>query len=153
MLLSYADAGVAKEDRDLVDGNAGQQHLNGEGVAEHVAVGALWGAVGIAQVGDLEEPTIGTLPIGHKGLGKAVASPEEVAWVGFEARWNRAEQFRDLRRQRHKDGDSGFGLVKQQFVLFQARAFERDSVSDSQAAPSHQLGESTDADPSLLRSP
>lgn len=35
VLLCDLHAGVAEEDRDLIDGYAGQQHLDGEGVAEH----------------------------------------------------------------------------------------------------------------------
>jgi len=65
-----------------------------------VAAGALWGAVGIPQVSDLEEPAIGTLPVSYEGTGKAVAAPEEIARVGFEARRNRAEQFRTEPRRR-----------------------------------------------------
>lgn len=38
----------------MIDGHAGQKHLDGEGVAEHVAVATLWGAVRLAEVGNLE---------------------------------------------------------------------------------------------------
>ena len=61
MLFGYPDAGVSKEDRNLVNGDAGLKHFDGERVAEHVAVGALWCALWIAQVSDLEEPAIYSL--------------------------------------------------------------------------------------------
>jgi hypothetical protein len=32
---------VAKQDGDLIDGDSGQQHFDGKGVAGHVTVGAL----------------------------------------------------------------------------------------------------------------
>jgi len=41
VLLGNAHAGMAEKDRDLVVGNASQQHLDGKGIAEYVAVGAL----------------------------------------------------------------------------------------------------------------
>jgi hypothetical protein len=54
VLFGDADAGMAEQDRDLIDGNAGQKHLNGEGVSEHMAVATLWRAVRLAEIGDFE---------------------------------------------------------------------------------------------------
>lgn len=52
---------MTERDGGLIDGNAIQRYLNGEGVAEDMAAGALWGVVGILRVSDLEEPAMGTL--------------------------------------------------------------------------------------------
>lgn len=54
VLFGDANAGVAKQDRNLIDGNAGQQHLDCKGIAEHVAVAALRRAVRLAEIGNLE---------------------------------------------------------------------------------------------------
>ena len=85
VLFRDADAGVAEQDRHLIDGNAGQQHLDSEGIAEHVTMAALWRVVRFAEIGDFKEPAIGTLPIGDEGFWKAVAGPEEVIRIRFEA--------------------------------------------------------------------
>jgi hypothetical protein len=85
MFFCDAHAGVAKQDRDLVNGHTCQQHFDGEGVAEHMAVGALRGAIGIAQIGDLEEAAVAALPVGDECLGVSVAAPEEVSRVRFQA--------------------------------------------------------------------
>jgi len=82
VLFRDADAGMTEQDGDLIDGDSGQQHFNGEGVAEHVAVGALACAVGLVQVGNGKESPVGPLPVGNVGFGQAVAGPEEVIWVG-----------------------------------------------------------------------
>jgi deoxyinosine 3'endonuclease (endonuclease V) len=75
MFFCDAHAGVAKQDRNLVNGHSGKQHLDGEGVTKHMAMGALRGAIGIAQIGDLEETAVAALPVGDKGLGVSVAAP------------------------------------------------------------------------------
>jgi len=38
VLLGDADTRVAEQDRDLIDGNTGQEHLHCEGIAEHAVV-------------------------------------------------------------------------------------------------------------------
>ena len=68
-----ADAGMAEEDRYLIDGNASQKHLDGEGIAEHMAVATFWRAVRLAEIGDFEKPAICTLPVGDKRLRQTVA--------------------------------------------------------------------------------
>ena len=73
VLFCDAYAGVAEQDGDLIDGDSGQQHFDGEGVAEHVAVGALGSAVRLVQVGYSKETPVGSLPVGDVGLGQAVA--------------------------------------------------------------------------------
>lgn len=79
MLFGDAHAGMAEQDRNLIDGNAGQQHFDGEGVTEHVAVATLGCAVRLAEIGNAEETTIGALPVGDISLGQTVAGPEEKA--------------------------------------------------------------------------
>ena len=85
MLFRDTDAGVAEEDGDLVDGDAGEQHLDREGIAEHMAVGALGCSVRLAQIGDREEAAVAALPVGYEGLGVSVARPEEIAWIRLQA--------------------------------------------------------------------
>ena len=68
---------MTEQDRNLIDGNAGQQHLNCEGVAEHMAVATLWRAVRSAEIGDFEESTIGALPVGGEGFGQAITGPKK----------------------------------------------------------------------------
>jgi hypothetical protein len=48
MLLRNPNAGMAEQYRNLVDRNAGQQHLHRESVAEHIAVSAFHAAIGLA---------------------------------------------------------------------------------------------------------
>jgi len=124
VVLGNAHAGMAEKDRDLVVGNAGQQHLDGKGIAEYVAVGALGRAVGIAQVDDREQATVAALPVGDVGLGRAVAAPEEIAKIGFEAGRDRAQQIGDLGLQRHEDRNASLGLVEHPFVVDQPRALK-----------------------------
>jgi hypothetical protein len=78
VLLGNANAGVTQQDRDLIDGNAGQEHFDGKSVSEHMAMATLWGAVRLAEIGDFEEPAISALPVGDKRLGQTVPGPEEV---------------------------------------------------------------------------
>jgi len=58
VVLSDPDAGVAEQDRGLIDWNAGQQHLDREGVAKHVAVAAFRRSIQFAEIGKLEQPAI-----------------------------------------------------------------------------------------------
>ena len=103
MLFGDADAGMAEEYGDLVDGNSGEQHLDGEGVAEHVAVGALGCAVRLAQIGEREEAAVAALPVGDEGFGVSVARPEKIARIRLQAIWHLPQQFGDFRRQRQRD--------------------------------------------------
>ena len=119
MLFRHTDASVAEEDGDLIDGDSGQQHFDGEGVAEHVAVGALGRAVRLVQVGYSKKTPVGALPIGDEGLGQAVARPEEVIRVRFQARRNRAELIGDMRRQGDEDRNAGLRLIEQEFVVLE----------------------------------
>jgi len=83
VLLGNADAGVAEQDRGLIDGNAGQKHFSREGIAKHVAVGALGSAVGIAQVGDREKPPVAALPVGYVGLGRPLPLQKNKGGLGL----------------------------------------------------------------------
>jgi len=84
VLFGNANAGVAEENRHLVDWDSGQQHLDGEGVAEHMAVATLWRPVRLAEIGDFEQPAIGALPVGNEGFWQSVTGPEEI--IGFGLR-------------------------------------------------------------------
>lgn len=142
MLLGHADAGMAEQYRDLVDGDSSQEHFDGEGIAEHVTMGALGSAVRLAQIGHFEEAAIGTLPVGDKSFGQTIATPEKIVGIWLQSWGDRAKQIGDVWRQWDKDGDSGLRLIQQQLVLLQTRAFQRDRIADSKAAPAHQLGQS-----------
>ena len=101
MFFRDTDAGVAEEDGDLVDGDAGEQHLNREGIAEHMAMGALGCAVRLAQIGDREETAVAALPVGDEGSGVSIPAPEKIAWIRLQAIWHLPQQLGDFRRQRH----------------------------------------------------
>ena len=68
-LLGDLHRSVAKQERDLIDGDAGKQHLDREGVAEHVRVAALDLAVRRPDIGQLEQAAIASLPIGDRAFG------------------------------------------------------------------------------------
>jgi len=124
VLFRDADAGVTEQDGDLIDGDSGQQHFDGEGVAEHVAMGTLGCAVRLVQVGYSKKSPVGSLPVGHVSLGQAVARPEEVIRVGVQSGRNRAQQFGHVGWQGHKDRRTRLCLIKQEFVVLEAGAFK-----------------------------
>ena len=45
-----------------------------------------------AQIGDLEETAVASLPVGDESLGVSVAAPEKVAWVRFQTIGNFARR-------------------------------------------------------------
>jgi hypothetical protein len=59
------------------DGDACKQHLDREGVAEHVRVAALDLAVRPPDISQLEQAAIASLPIGDRAFGIPIATPEE----------------------------------------------------------------------------
>ncbi len=82
MLLGDLDAGMTEKHRDLINGNTGQQHLNSEGIPEHVRKASLYRAVRFLQSGKLEEPPKAALPVSDSALGHPVSTPEEVTRIG-----------------------------------------------------------------------
>ena len=124
MLFCDADAGVAEQDGDLIDGDSGQQHFDSKGVAEHVAVCALRRAVRLVQIGYSKKSPVGPLPVGDVGLGQAIARSEEVIRVGVQSGRNRAQQFGHVGWQGHKDRRTRLCLIKQEFVVLEAGAFK-----------------------------
>jgi len=98
VLFRDLHAGVTEQDRNLVDGNTGQQHLHRERVAEHVAMASLRCTVRPAEISHGEEAAIGPLPVRYIGLGIAVSAPEEIRRIRLESIGNIAEQFHDMRR-------------------------------------------------------
>ena len=58
MLFRDAHAGMAEQDRNLIDRNAGKHHFDGESIAERVAVAALRCTVRLAEIGNLEETAV-----------------------------------------------------------------------------------------------
>ena len=94
---------VSKEQRNLVDGHTCKQHLNGEGVPEHVGMAALRRAISLSQVDQFEEAAIAALPIGNDALRLPIATPEKVTWIRLRTGRNILESLDHLWRERHID--------------------------------------------------
>jgi len=80
-LLGNFHRSVSKEQRNLVDGHTGKQHLNGEGVPEHVGMAAHRRPIGLSEIDQFEEAAVTTLPVGNDALRLPIATPEKVAWI------------------------------------------------------------------------
>src|SRR6266566_749105 len=61
-------AAVAQVERHIFQRNAGEHCFDSECVSEHVRETTLWCAVGVPNRGDLEELTVGALPISNRGF-------------------------------------------------------------------------------------
>jgi hypothetical protein len=68
---------MTKQERNPVDGNSGEQHLQGERIAEHVGMAALSLAVGGCDIRRFEQTSIASLPIGNGTLRISIAFPKE----------------------------------------------------------------------------
>src|SRR5580704_4255095 len=134
-LLGDLHRSVAKQERNLIDGNARQQHLDRKGVAEHVRVAALDLAVRSPDISQLEKTTIASLPIGDRAFGIPIATPEVVAEIGFRTGRQILKSLDHDRRKRNIDRRSGFRLVEEEAVTMEAMPFEGYGIADAQPAP------------------
>lgn len=75
MFLADLHTAVTEQYRHLIDGHTSQQHLDGEGIAQHV------GMAPFMQRREFEHPSQCALPIGHGCLQQPIASPEKVLGV------------------------------------------------------------------------
>jgi len=141
---------MAEQKRDLIDGNASEQHLDREGVAEHVRVAALTLAVRAPDVCQLEQAAIASLPVGDRAFGIPVAAPEEVAGIRLGARRNIVEGPDHVGREGNIDRRSCFRLVEEKTVALQVVAFERDGVANAQPAPAHQQSHGAETGPQVF---
>jgi len=141
---------MAEQKRDLIDGNAGEQHLDRKSVAEHVRVTALDLAIWLPDVCQLEQAAIASLPVGDRAFRIPVAAPKEVAGIRLGARRNIVEGLDHVGRERNIDRRSRFRLVEEKTVALQVVAFERDGVADAQPAPAHQQSHGAETSPQVL---
>jgi hypothetical protein len=88
VLLGDLHAGVAEQDRNLIDRHAGKQHFHRERVTKHVWMTTLDRTVRPGDVGQGEEPAIASLPVGDDALRRTVAAPEKIAGVGLWTIWD-----------------------------------------------------------------
>ena len=137
-LLGDLYRSVSKEQRDLVDGHACKQHLDGEGVPEHVGMAALRRAVGLREIDQFEEAAVAALPVGNHALRLSVAAPEKVAWIRLRTGWDIFERLDYVRRERYIDRRSGLGLIEQKAIAMKPMPLKSHRVSDAETAPAHQ---------------
>ena len=129
---------VSEEYRDLIDWNSCEQHLDRKGVAEHVGMATLQLAIERSDISQLEETTIGSLPVSHYGFGGSIAAPEEIAWVRPGTIGNIHQSIDDMGGKRYIDRLPGLGLIEQEAVAMQTVPFKRHCVADAEPAPAHQ---------------
>src|SRR5258707_11048033 len=134
---------MSKENRYLLQGNAGQQVLHGERVPKHVRVAAFLCAILGVEICQLEDAPEAALPIADRGFQFSVPAPKEIPRVRSQgARRERTQRISDMRRQGNIDGVPGLGPVEKQLVLLvQARTLEADGVANGKAAPAHEKNE------------
>jgi len=141
---------VSKKQRNLVDGHTCKQHLNGEGIPEHVGMTPLLLAVGLLDIGELEETTIASLPVCHGALGVAIAAPEKVAGIWLRAGGNIFESLDHMRRKRNINRRSGLGLIEQKAVAMKPMPLKSHRVSDAETTPAHQQRHGAKTGPQVL---
>ena len=112
MLFGDLHRGVTEQDRDLVNRYTSQQHLDREGVAEHVRMASFPLAIELSDIGDPKEPAVAPLPVGNRALGKTVAAPEKVSGIRLGAVWNVLKSLNHFRRKRHIDRLSSLCLIE-----------------------------------------
>src|SRR5580698_5676490 len=64
-LFSDLHRSMAEQERNLIDGYSGEQHLHSECVAKHMGMASLSLAVCSSDIRGLEQTAIATLPIGN----------------------------------------------------------------------------------------
>ena len=115
----------------LIDRHPGKQHLYGESVAEHMRMTTFGRTIRPVDVGEGEELTITSLPVGNDALGRAVAAPEEIARVWLRPGWDTPQSLDKVRGKRDVDRGSGLRLVEQKAVAVKARSFQCHRVPDA----------------------
>ena len=136
-LLGDLHGSMAQQKRDLIDGYTREEHLDCEGVAEHVRVAAFDLAVRGPDISELEKTTIASLPIGDRALGIPIAAPEEVTEIGFRTGRQILQRLDHEWREWNIHRCSGLCLVEKKAVAVKAVSFEGDGVADAQPAPAH----------------
>lgn len=110
MPLRNRHARVAEEDRDALDRRAGDQELDGEGIAEPVRVSAF-------DAGELEHFRKGVSRFFSMRFDRSIPAPKPT--IRTQPRSAR-ELGDDERRKRHENGLAGFLRVQKKFSIDQA---------------------------------
>lgn len=138
MLLRDSHALVPEQDRNLVNGHAGQQHLDRECIAEHMREAPLRRSIGFLQLCQREQPPVAALPVGYGRLGKSIATPEEISRIWLWPWRYRPHRLGDFWRKRHVDWRASLCLIEEQVVPDKPCLFECDGIADAQATPTHE---------------
>src|ERR1700691_3208396 len=138
LLLRDLHRRVPEEYRDLIHGNSGEQHLDRKCVADHVGMATLQLAIEPSDISQLEETTIGSLPVSHDRFGGSIAAPEEIAWVRPGTIGDIHQCIDNMGGKRHIDRLPGLGLIEQEAVAMQTVPFKRHRIADAEPAPAHQ---------------
>jgi len=115
---------MAEQERNLIDGYAGEQHLHGERVPEHVGMASLFLAVGCSDIRRLEQTAITPLPICDSAFWLSIAAPEEIAWVRPGTIGDIHQCIDNMGGKRHIDRLPGLGLIEQEAVAMQTVPFK-----------------------------
>lgn len=122
-LLGDFHRGMAEKHGHLVDRNAGEEKLHGEGVTE--AVGMRAAHIRYVDAKFAER----SLLIGNRRFGEAVAGPEEVARMHVR---RLVEGRDDVRWQRHEDRHAGLLHIEEKLAVADALTPERGGVADTE---------------------
>src|SRR5580658_3702002 len=107
---------MAEQERNLIDGYAGEQHFDRERVPEHMGMASLSLAVRCSDIRRFEQTAITPLPIGNSAFWISIAAPEEVAGIRLGAGRNVFERLHDVRGERHVDRCPGLCLIEQKAI-------------------------------------
>ncbi len=97
---------MPEQQRHPVDRDAFVQQFNCKSVTEHVSMATLWSFVGLADVGDFEQPSEGPAPSFAGGLRIAISRPEKVTRI---AAGQCSQNRRNIRWDWNVNGNASLG--------------------------------------------
>ncbi len=131
-------AGMTQQHGYLIDGNAGEQHLDGERISQHVREAAFRRPVRPFQPRKFEESSETSWPVSHSTLRKAVSAPEEISRIWLYSFRHGTKRFSHLRREGNVYGCPSLCLIEQEIVVDEPCAFQRNRIADTQSTPAHE---------------